>query len=97
MLVIDAPGALSGSAAEGLVAEAKAVVTPVLPSVFDADSTKRFLKDVEDLKRVRKGKVAVHLIANRVRAQQSRARGRLAAFFDKLGAEPLVLITGSRT
>lgn len=90
-LVIDAPGALSGERTERLVAEAAAVISPVLPSYFDADSTRRFLKDVEHVKRVRKGKVGVHLVANRVRA--GRAADRLAAFFDKLGHQPLAWIS----
>ncbi len=89
-LVIDAPGALSGERAERLVAEAEAVLAPILPSWFDVDSTKRFLKEIEHIKRVRKGKVGVHLIANRVRA--GRAAGRLGAFFDKFGQEPLAWI-----
>lgn len=91
-LVIDAPGALAGSRAEALIAEAEAVVTPVLPSYFDADSTRRFLGEIEDIKRVRKGKVGVHLLANRVKAQ-GRATARLRAFFEDLGQPPLAWIT----
>jgi len=91
-LVIDAPGALAGSKAEALIAEAEAVITPVLPSYFDADSTGRFLRDIEEIKRVRKGKVVVHLLANRVKAQ-GRATERLRGFFAALGHEPLAWIT----
>jgi chromosome partitioning protein len=91
-LVIDAPGAIKGGRAEALIAEARAVITPVLPSYFDEDSTRRFLSDIEDIKRVRKGKVGVHLLANRVRAQ-ARAVVRLQAFFDKLGQAPVAWIT----
>jgi chromosome partitioning protein len=90
-LVVDAPGALGGERAEQLVAEADAVVAPVLPSFFDADATKRFLKEIEDIKRVRKGKVGVHLLANRVRTQ-GRASARLGGFFDRLGQAPLAWI-----
>ncbi len=90
-LVIDAPGALGGSRAEGLIAEAEAVITPVLPSAFDADSTRRFLKEIEEIKRVRKGKVPVRLVANRVRAH-GRAVERLSAFFEELGHPPLAWI-----
>ena len=89
-LVIDAPGALTGERATRLVAEAEAVMTPVLPSYFDVDSTGRFLKEIEHIKRVRKGKVGVHLIANRVRA--GRAAGRLGVFFRDLGQEPVAWI-----
>ena len=44
------------------------MIAPVLPSWFDEDCTRRFLKDIEEIKRVRKGKVGVHLVANRMRA-----------------------------
>jgi chromosome partitioning protein len=91
-LVIDAPGALSGGRAEALIGEAEVAIAPVLPSYFDADSTRRFLKDLEEVKRVRKGKVGLHLIANRVRPQQ-RATERLRAFFADIGQEPLAWIT----
>lgn len=90
-LVIDAPGALGGEKAEALIAEAEAVITPVLPSSFDVDSTRRFLREIEDIKRVRKGKVGVHLLANRVRAQ-GRATDRLRGFFEKLEQPPLAWI-----
>lgn len=90
-LVIDAPGALTGDKAEALIAEAEAVITPVLPSVFDVDSTRKFLKEIEHVKRVRKGKVGVNLIANRTRG--GRGADRLGAFFEKLGQEPLAWIT----
>lgn len=91
-LVVDAPGALRGGRAEALIAEADVTVAPVLPSWFDEDSTRRFLKDIEELKRIRKGKVGVHLIANRVRPQQ-RAAARLGEFFARIGQEPLAWIT----
>ncbi len=90
-LVIDAPGALRGGRAEALIGEAGIAIAPVLPSYFDAESTRRFLKDLEDVKRVRKGKVGLHLIANRVRPQQ-RATERLRAFFAEIGQEPLAWI-----
>jgi chromosome partitioning protein len=91
-LVIDAPGAIMGGRAEALIAEAEAVIAPVLPSYFDADSTKRFLKDIEDIKRVRKGKVGLHLLANRVKPHL-RANDRLRGFFAALGQEPLAWIS----
>ena len=49
-LIIDAPGALSGEHAEQLVSEAHAIVTPLQPSFFDIDSTRRFLKHLQDKK-----------------------------------------------
>jgi chromosome partitioning protein len=90
-LVVDAPGALAGGRAEALLAEADAVVTPVLPSSFDADATRRFLREIEEVKRVRKGKVGVHLLANRVRPR-GHAADRLRGFFEALGQAPLAWI-----
>jgi chromosome partitioning protein len=89
-LVVDAPGALKGPRAEALIAESDALVAPVLPSGFDADSTRRFLRDIEALKRVRKGRVGVHLVANRMRS--GRAGERQRAFFDGLGETPVAWI-----
>jgi chromosome partitioning protein len=91
-LVIDAPGAIRDGRAEALIAEAGAVIAPVMPSAFDADSTRRFLKDIEDVKRVRKGKVGLHLVANRVRPQ-TRATERLRDFFAGSGLEPIAWIS----
>ena len=87
-LVIDAPGALKGGKAETLISEAKAVLVPVQPSIFDEASTRGFLSDIEDVKRIRKGKVGVHLIANRYRAR-TRAAAALDAFLEDLEHEPL--------
>jgi chromosome partitioning protein len=94
-LVVDAPGALRGGRAGALIGEADVVIAPVLPSWFDSDSTRRFLKDIEELKRIRKGKAALHLIANRVRAR-SHAAEHLREFFEEIGQAPIAWI-GERT
>ena len=91
-LVIDAPGALRGARAADLVAEARAVLIPLAPSFYDLDATRRFLKDIEDLKRIRKGKTMVRLVANRVRAR-TRAANDLDAAFAELGSPPLARIS----
>jgi chromosome partitioning protein len=90
-LVIDAPGALDTEAAADLIAEVRAVVVPVQPSVFDEDSTARFLKDIQELKRVRKGRVTTLVIANRVRSRV-RALAGLDAFFDRIGQAPVARV-----
>ena len=91
-LIIDAPGSLKGPKAEALIAEAKAVLVPVQASVFDENATRGFLADIEELKRVRKGKAAIHLIANRVRPR-SRAANVLRDFLVDVGHKPLTTIT----
>ncbi|NDR54991.1 ParA family protein [Aliiruegeria sabulilitoris] len=91
-VVIDAPGALYDDDSQKLVAEAKAVICPVMPSFFDADSSKRFLKDLQDIKRIRKGKVGIELLANRLKPR-GRANARLDAFFEKVGQQPVARIS----
>lgn len=95
-LIIDAPGALSGVKAEQLIAECKAILIPVLPSFFDIDSTKRFLKGLEDIKRIRKGKVDIYLVANRVRSQlmqDNEPTDKLIEHFDGIGQQPLAWLS----
>lgn len=91
-LIIDAPGALSGEHAEHLISESHAIITPVQPSFFDADSTRRFLKNIDDIKRIRKGKVQIHLVANRVRAQAIGSPS-LTSVFEEIGQTPIAWIT----
>ena len=91
-LIIDAPGALTGEHAEHLVAEAHAIIVPLQPSFFDIDSTKRFLKHLQDIKRIRKGKVQLHLLASRVKPQ-SAANKDIQQFFEKLELQPIAWIS----
>ena len=83
-LVIDCPAALRMGEVDDLIQEANLVVVPVLPSIFDEGSTRRFLERLEELKPVRKGKKPVALVANRLRAR-SRAAQRLDGFLAEIG------------
>lgn len=81
VLVIDGPGGLRAGLAEQLVAECEDIVIPVLPSPFDWRATERFINKIAGLKRVRKGKTGIHLVANRMRPRtplQSELEGFLA-------------------
>ena len=91
-LIIDAPGALSGEHAEQLVSEAHAIVTPLQPSFFDIDSTRRFLKHLQDIKRIRKGKVQILLIANRVKPNSASSKD-IQDFFSKIEQQPVAWIS----
>ncbi|MCO8145444.1 ParA family protein [Rhodovulum tesquicola] len=90
-VIVDAPGSIYEEDAAALVAEARAVVVPVLPSFFDADATRRFLREIAGIKRIRKGKAGVELVANRVRPR-GRDAERLAAFAEKIGQAPVATI-----
>ena len=91
-LVIDAPGALTGEHAEQLISECHAIVTPLQPSFFDIDSTKRFLKHIQDIKRIRKGKVSIHLLANRIKPNSSSSKD-IQQFFEKIEQQPVAWIS----
>lgn len=90
-LVIDAPGALKGEKAERLATEADVVVTPVTPSSFDLRATGKFLDQLEEVKRIRKGRAAVHVLANRCR--RGKAMLALEAFFAERGRTPVARIS----
>lgn len=91
-VVVDAPGGLDGDDAQDLVARSHLLLVPLMPSWFDEDATKRFLRDLRTIKRIRKGRVEIHALANRVRPR-SRATGELAAFCEDIGQVPLAWIT----
>lgn len=95
-LIIDGQGAMSKDKLSQLIAECKIVLVPVLPSFFDVDSSRRFLKQLEDLKRVKKGKVEIHLVANRVRSQfffDDKPNDKALQFFADIGQNPLAWIS----
>lgn len=91
-VVVDAPGGLDGDEAQDLVARSHLLLVPLMPSWFDEDATKRFLRDLRSIKRVRKGRVEIHTVANRVRPR-ARAASELAAFCEEIGQMPLAWIT----
>lgn len=72
-IVIDGPGGLNSDHAKMLIAEASDIIVPVLPSAFDWTATLKFLGRISEIKRVRKGKADIHVVANRV----SRNSGQL--------------------
>ncbi len=91
-LIIDAPGALSGEHADQLVSEAHAIITPLQPSFFDIDSTRRFLKHLQEIKRIRKGKVQILLLANRVKPNSAHSK-EIQDFFNKVEQQPVAWIS----
>lgn len=65
-IVIDGPGGLRSELAKNLIAEASDIVVPVLASAFDWNATLKFLDGISDIKRVRKGKAEIFVVANRI-------------------------------
>lgn len=94
-LVIDVPGALRRKQVKALVGISDIVVAPVLPSVFDEDTTRRFIQQLERLKSVRKAKRTLAIVGNRIR-QRTRAADRLDVFLDELGYKSVTRLRESQ-
>ncbi len=78
-LIIDVPAALRRKHVEELVRMADIILLPVLPSIFDENTTRDFLAMLEKMKPVRKGKRAVTVVGNRIRPR-TKATERLNQF-----------------
>jgi len=94
-MVIDVPAGLKRKALEVVVRAADALVVPVLPSVFDEQSTERFLRVLGEQKPVRKGRRPVAIVANRVRPRSPAARA-LDTYLARLEHPVLARISDSQ-
>jgi chromosome partitioning protein len=75
-IVVDAPAGIRANELAELLDDVHALVIPVLPSRIDLEASEAFLAEVAALPKIKRGKVAVGLVANRLRpwttaAQQS--------------------------
>ena len=66
-LVIDAPAGAMANELGAYLAMVDAVVVPVLPSVIDLEATVPFLNSLATVDRVKKGKLPVALVANKLK------------------------------
>lgn len=94
-LIIDAPAALKRKQVEELVRMADMVVVPVLPSIFDENTTHMFLNLLDKLKPVRKGKRAVAVIGNRMRPRTKSAE-RLDDFLAGIDQRAIAVLRDSQ-
>ena len=66
-IVVDAPAGIRVGELAELIDDVHALVIPVLPSRIDLEASEAFLADVAELPRIKRGKVAVGLVANRLK------------------------------
>ena len=66
-VIIDAPAGVGVEELARYADQLDAIVVPVLPSVIDLEASAVFLNELRELKAVRKGKLPVALVANRLK------------------------------
>jgi len=66
-LVIDTPAGIRASEVADYLETIDAIVVPVLPSAIDLEATEPFLAEIAELPRIKRGKVAVGIVANRLK------------------------------
>jgi chromosome partitioning protein len=87
-LVIDTPAELHGDNLRDAIRRADILLVPVSPSAFDMGATRHFLEQIGEYKAVKKGDVAIGLIAMRVDSRTNSAE-ELEEFLKEQGY-PLV-------
>lgn len=66
-VIVDTAAGTQAADVEELLDYVDAVIVPVLPSPFDLEATAPFLAELAELKAIKRGKVPVGLVANRLR------------------------------
>jgi chromosome partitioning protein len=66
-VIIDGPAGIRAHELTELLEHADALIVPVLPSRIDLEASEAFLREVADIPRVKRGKVPVGLVANRLK------------------------------
>lgn len=66
-LLIDSAAGAGVRDLEPYLEQADVLLVPVLPSSFDLDATLRFIGELQSINRIRRGKLPVALVANRLK------------------------------
>jgi chromosome partitioning protein len=66
-IIVDAPAAIRPVDVDAFLDDIDAVLVPVLPSRFDLEASRHFIDGLAALPRIKRGKVAVGIVANRLK------------------------------
>ena len=66
-IIVDAPAAIRPADVDAFLDDIDAVLVPVLPSRFDLEASQHFIEGIAALPRIKRGKVAVGIVANRLK------------------------------
>jgi chromosome partitioning protein len=66
-LIVDSPAGIRSGEVDEWLDQVDAVVVPVLPSAIDLEATEPFLAELTELPKIKRGKVAVGVVANRLK------------------------------
>lgn len=66
-VIIDSPAGIRSSEVDAYLDRVGVVLVPILPSAIDLEAAEPFLAELAELPRIQRGKVAVGLVANRLK------------------------------
>ena len=90
-IVYDIPAAMKRKDLEALIDQVDLLILPVLASAFDEDGTRRFLDLVAKFKPIRKRRLPIFTVGNRVRLRTVATR-RLETFLRELEMPPSAML-----
>jgi chromosome partitioning protein len=77
-VIVDTPAGVDESDLEPYLEKADVILVPVLPSHFDLDATLDFLAKLRSISRVKRGKLPVGLVGNRLKPWTNASQAAIA-------------------
>jgi len=81
-VIVDTAAGIRAAEVDELLEDVDALVVPVLPSVFDLEASAAFLTEIAQLPRIKRGKIPVAVVANRLKPWTSNSQEHLLAMKD---------------